>query len=293
MAELRELELWQVDAFAQRTFEGNPAAVVLLEAWLDDATMQQIAAENALSETAFCLRSATGYELRWFTPNVEVPLCGHATLATAKVLFDLDPALDHVSFASKAGPLEVRRGTGGLIVLDFPARPGQRLEAPPGLARALGYADGDIQDVEWNGEKLLVEVRDRATVLAAWPDFAVLARLEVVVAGQRLPAQGVVVTARDDTSGNASGKEPGSAANGDGYDFVSRYFAPRVAVPEDPVTGSAHCMLVPYWSERLGKNEVRAFQCSARGGEVHGRLVGDRVHLAGHAALYLRGRIRC
>jgi predicted PhzF superfamily epimerase YddE/YHI9 len=255
------LSLYQVDAFTSQVFRGNPAAVVPLERWLDDATLQRIAAENNLSETAYLVREPEGFRIRWFTPKVEVALCGHATLASAWVLFSkLEPGRDSVTFASKSGPLVVTR-EGGRLVLDFPARPGIPWEAPPALVAALGAAPR----ASLKAMDVLLVYDEETQVRALRPDFGALAELDT---------RGVIVTAR-----------------GQDVDFVSRFFAPRVGVPEDPVTGSAHCTLVPYWAARLGKNTLHARQVSERGGELWCELRGDRVRIAGQAALYLTGTI--
>jgi predicted PhzF superfamily epimerase YddE/YHI9 len=257
------LPIFQVDAFTDRLFRGNPAAVCPLERWLPDATLQAIAAENNLAETAFFVRDGGDYALRWFTPTVEVDLCGHATLAAAFVIFrSLEPAAAAVRFrTSKAGSLVVRRD-GERLVLDFPARPAAPTAAPPGLVAALGAAPSELLCARDH-----LAVFDRATDVAALaPDFGALAKVD---------CWAVIVTA------------PGT----DGVDFVSRFFAPAQGVPEDPVTGSAHCTLVPYWAQRLGKNRLEARQISPRGGALSCTHAGDRVSLAGYAVLYLEGQI--
>ncbi len=256
------LPLYQVDAFSKRVFAGNPAAVCPLPEWLDDRTLASIAAENNLSETAFLLRRDAGdYDIRWFTPAVEVDLCGHATLASAWVVFErLEPGRASVRFHSKSGPLEVTR-SGELLVLDFPARPPLRLGAAPALAEALGDTPAEV----WAARDVLALFDDEQRVRALRPDMARLAAL---------PWFGVIATAQ--------GRES---------DFVSRFFAPAKGVPEDPVTGSSHCTLVPFWAARLGRQRLSARQLSARGGELACELRGERVSLAGHAALYLEGTI--
>ncbi|MBI2393316.1 MAG: PhzF family phenazine biosynthesis protein [Deltaproteobacteria bacterium] len=259
------LPLHQVDAFASEIFRGNPAAVCPLEAWLPDETMQAIAMENNLSETAFFVREGDAHRIRWFTPVSEVPLCGHATLASAWVLFHaLGAPGDEVRLVSKSGPLSVRR-RGELLVLDFPVLPLDRCSAPFGANGAAIDAIGS-PPVEVHGrEGLLFAVYgDEAQVRALTPDFPVLARADLRV----------IVTA------------PGSDV-----DFVSRFFAPSEGIDEDPVTGSAHCTLIPYWAERLGKTTLRARQVSRRGGELECALVGDRVHIGGRAVRYLEGTI--
>jgi PhzF family phenazine biosynthesis protein len=258
------LPLFHVDAFTSRVFGGNPAAVVPLDTWLPDATLQAIALENNLSETAFFVREPAGHHLRWFTPTQEVDLCGHATLASAWVLFErLEPGLTRVEFATRSGTLTVTREAQGLLAMDFPARPPTACAPPEGLAEALGAAPlGTLQ-----GSRDLLAVFDsEAQVRSLRPDMARLAALDVFA---------VVPTARGEDS-----------------DFVSRFFGPRVGVPEDPVTGSSHCTLVPYWARVLGKPRLFARQVSARGGELHCEAQGERVRIAGHAALYLEGTLR-
>ena len=258
------LPLYQVDAFTSRVFGGNPAAVVALQTWLPDATLQSIAMENNLAETAFFVREAAGHHLRWFTPVQEVDLCGHATLAAAWVLFErLEPGLTRVEFASRSGTLTVTREAQGLLALDFPARPAVPCAPPPGLAEALGAAPRETLQ----GERDLLAVFDtEAQVRALAPDMERL---------RRLPLFGVATTA------------PGQDS-----DFVSRFFAPRAGLPEDPVTGSSHCSLVPYWARVLGRQRLFARQVSARGGELHCEAQGERVRIAGEAVLYLEGTLR-
>jgi PhzF family phenazine biosynthesis protein len=269
--ELRPMEIlptvrfpiFQLDAFTTRRFSGNPAAVVLLSAFLDDAVLQAIAAENNLAETAFLVPDGSDYRLRWYTPVTEVPLCGHATLASAAVVMErLEPGRSSVVFHSASGPLRVSR-TSGAYVMDFPSRSFETVVAAPGLAEALGVVPLEVCTSATNYMVLLDSAR---TVRELAPDIAALAQLD---------RSGVVVTA---------------AGDGD-YDFVSRYFAPVKGVPEDPVTGGAHCGLAPYWARRLGKTEFRAFQASRRGGEIICRLVGDRVELEGSCVFYLEGEV--
>lgn len=256
--------IYQVDAFANRRFAGNPAAVVLLERFPDDVVMQAIAAENNLAETAFVVPHASDYRLRWFTPRVEVPLCGHATLASAAVVMErIEPERERVVFDTASGPLTVDRTPGGYR-MDFPARPTARSDAPSRLADALG-ADV-LEDVQANAFVYLVRLVSVQAVRALNPDMAVLAALD---------RGGVIVT----------------AADGGDYDFVSRYFAPAKGVSEDPVTGSAHCALAPYWAARLGRTAFRAYQASPRGGEMRCRLIGERVELEGSCVFYLEGRV--
>ena len=228
--------IFQIDAFTTRRFAGNPAAVMLLENFLPDASLQAIAAENNLAETAFLVRDGNDYRLRWFTPTTEVPLCGHATLASAAVVMErLEPARTSVVFHTASGPLAVHRTAAGYI-MDFPAWPSERISPPAGLAHALGVVPIEVFDNTFNYLALL----DSADVVRALsPDLAMIARMD---------RSGVIVTALGDG----------------GYDFVSRYFAPAKGIPEDPVTGGAHCMLAPYWANRLDKTEFRAFQVRLR-----------------------------
>jgi predicted PhzF superfamily epimerase YddE/YHI9 len=260
------MRLWQVDAFTSEPFRGNPAAVSLLPAPADAGWMQAVAAEMNLSETAFVwpVGGEASFGLRWFTPVGEVPLCGHATLATAHVLWD---ELEHdpsspLRFQTISGELVARRSAGG-IDLDFPIKPLPAVAVPEGLAVALGM---DVRKTFADERRYLVEMPDEASVRDLQPDFAALGRLE----------RGVVVTARSD---------------GKPYDFVSRYFAVPFGVPEDPVTGSAHCSLAPYWLERLGKDDFRAYQASPRGGALGVRIDGERVILTGQAVTVLRGEL--
>jgi PhzF family phenazine biosynthesis protein len=253
--------IFQVDAFTTRRFSGNPAAVMPMRSFPTDAVMQAIAAENNLAETAFLVREGADYRLRWFTPLVEVPLCGHATLASAAVVMErLEPSRKQVVFHSASGPLTVKRTSTG-YVMDFPARPSRTVHSPPGLVESLGVTPTEVTVNAFNYLAVLESV---AAVRALIPDMAGLARLD---------RSGVIVTAVGDG----------------GYDFVSRYFAPAKGIPEDPVTGAAHCMLAPYWADRLGKSEFRAFQASKRGGEVICRLVDERVELEGSCVFYLEG----
>lgn len=257
-----QLDFHQVDAFTNRPFSGNPAIVYRLDAWLADELMQNIAAEHNLAETAFVVREPDGWRIRWFTPKVEMPLCGHATLAAAHVLFEVygEPG-EQLEFASRSGPLRVNREDAHLA-LDFPAQPPSEVGSTVELEQALGLP---LVDVLGNNSHLVVLLESEQAVRACKPDFAALARL---------PYLGVIVTAR-----------------GDEYDFVSRFFAPAIGIEEDPVTGAAHCALIPYWSQRLSKLQLRAFQCSARGGELWCRLQGERVSIAGHARLIASGRL--
>jgi PhzF family phenazine biosynthesis protein len=253
--------IYQLDAFTNRRFAGNPAAVMPMVRFPDDAVMQAIAAENNLAETAFLVREGSDYRLRWFTPVTEVPLCGHATLASAAVVMErLEPGRTSVVFQSKSGPLTVTRAGDG-YVLDFPARPSEKAPAPPGLARALGV---EPLEVFVNAFNYMAVIESAGALRQLAPDMAAIARLD---------RPGVIVTAAGD----------------EGYDCVSRYFAPAKGIPEDPVTGAAHCMLAPYWAARLGKSQLRAYQASKRGGEITCRVVGARVELEGQCVFYLEG----
>jgi len=256
------LPIYQVDAFTDRIFAGNPAAVVPLKEWLPDATLQAIAAENNLAETAFFLPRGDAYALRWFTPTVEVDLCGHATLASAHVIFRfIEPECRRVAFETlKAGTLIVTR-QGDELAMDFPAWPPQPAEAPSNLAAALGR---NPREVLASRDWFAVYERE-ADIAAIKPDFAALRRLD----------RAVIITA------------PGTG----GVDFVSRFFAPAAGIDEDPVTGSAHCQLIPYWARRLGKTRLAAQQVSSRGGTLSCALEAERVTIAGQARLYLEGTI--
>ena len=255
--------LFQVDAFASRRFSGNPAAVMALDHYPDDALLQAVAAENNLAETAFLVPDAGNYRLRWFTPRLEVPLCGHATLASAAVVMErLEPGRTAVTFHSASGPLAVTRVNSGYS-MDLPSRPTVSVSPPPQLGEALGGTPA--VEVVADPFSYTVLLKDEATLRTLEPDFATITRLD---------RGGLIVT--------AAGAGP--------YDFVSRYFAPAKGVPEDPVTGSAHCALVPYWAQRLGKTSFRAYQASRRGGEISCRLAGDRVELSGACVFYLEGQ---
>jgi PhzF family phenazine biosynthesis protein len=255
--------IFQVDAFASRLFAGNPAAVMPMDRFPSDAVMQAIAAENNLAETAFFVPEGDDYRLRWFTPTVEVPLCGHATLASAAVVMEkLKPGRTSVVFHSASGPLTVSRKIGA-YVMDFPARPSERAPTPPGMAEALGAKPLEVYVSSFN---YMAVLESPQAVRSLEPDMAAIARLD---------RGGVIVTAQGDAN----------------FDFISRYFAPAKGIPEDPVTGSAHCMLAPYWARRLGRTSFRAFQASRRGGEVDCRLHGDRVELEGACVFYLEGTV--
>jgi PhzF family phenazine biosynthesis protein len=255
--------IFQIDAFTTRRFAGNPAAVLPLDRFPPDAVLQSIAAENNLAETAFVVPDGGDYRIRWFTPTTEVPLCGHATLASAAVVMErLEPERRRVVFHSASGPLTVSRTEAG-YVMDFPARLSTPVAAPPGLAEALGAVPVEVVADAFNYLALLENAR---AVRELAPDIAVIARMD---------RSGVIVTAPGD---------------GD-YDFVSRYFAPAKGIPEDPVTGGAHCALAPYWGERLNKTALRAYQASPRGGEILCRWAGDRVELEGACVFYLEGEV--
>jgi PhzF family phenazine biosynthesis protein len=253
--------IFQVDAFTAQRYAGNPAAVMLLDSFLPDAMLQAIAAENNLSETAFLVRRGEDYDLRWFTPEVEVPLCGHATLASSAVVMErLEPGRSRVVFHTASGPLTVERTASG-YAMDFPARPSGPVSLPAEFNAALGVVPVEVVGDAFNYLAVLASAR---AVRELAPDFAAIARLD---------RDGVIVTA------------PGDG----GYDFTSRYFAPAKGIAEDPVTGGAHCALVPYWANRLGKSALRAFQASRRGGELTCTLVGDRVVLEGTCVFFMEG----
>jgi PhzF family phenazine biosynthesis protein len=257
-----KIPIYQVDAFTIGPFSGNPAAVCPLDAWLDDATMQNIAAENNLAETAFIVAREEGYDLRWFTPTIEVDLCGHATLAAGYVVLNhLQPDLDSVSFETLSGTLIVTRD-GERLSMDFPARAPTPVPVSKVLSEALGQAPSEVH----LSRDILAVYDDEACVRSLSPDQARLLALD--------EGLGVIVTAKGDT-----------------VDFVSRFFVPKGGIAEDPVTGSAHCTLVPYWAERLGKSQLIAHQVSPRGGELHCEHRGDRVIMSGQCVLFLTGSI--
>jgi PhzF family phenazine biosynthesis protein len=257
------IPIYQADAFTDTLFGGNPAAVCPLKEWLPDATMQQIAIENNLAETAFFVKTDKGYLLRWFTPEYEIDLCGHATLATAHILFTqlgyTEPTIHFETI--KAGMLTVTKN-GDKYTLDFPSRPPEPAAIPAGLLDALGMKEPK-EFLRSRDYFLVYDTEDE--ILACKPDFSALAKFDVV---------GIIIT--------SPGKE---------VDFVSRFFAPGAGVPEDPVTGSAHCNLIPYWADKLGKNQLHAYQQSARKGELWCELKGDRVLMSGKAVTYLKGEI--
>ena len=263
-----KIPIYQVDAFTSDVFSGNPAAVCLLDSWLGDKYLQSIAAENNLSETAFLVRNADGFDIRWFTPITEIALCGHATLASAFVLSTFRQwTTNRIDFATrKSGRLVVTRQD-HLFEMDFPARPAIAQGSPAGLNEALRITPEKVYVFEPAGDRpvVMAVLADEKAVKAVQPDFSALAQVD---------CRGAIITAKGDSS-----------------DFVSRYFAPRVGVPEDPVTGSAHCVLIPYWAQVLGKNVLHAFQVSKRGGELFCANAGERVKIAGKAVLYLEGII--
>lgn len=256
-----ELPLFHVDAFSRTTFAGNPAAVCKLERWLTPALMQAIAAENNLSETAFFVGSNGRYEIRWFTPTSEIDLCGHATLAAAFTIFSFfEPATTQLVFESRSGRLEVINN-GDTLTLDLPAAFGVSQPVPAAIGAALGRQPSEY----YYGNEHMAVFDDEAVVAALTPDLALVASLTGI---------GIIATA------------PGNEV-----DFVSRFFAPQIGIPEDPVTGAAHCYLTPYWSRRLNKVSLHAKQLSRRGGELWCEQRGERVLIAGHAVLYLKGSI--
>jgi len=260
-----KLPLYQIDAFANRPFEGNPAAVCPLDRWLDDEILQAIAMENNLSETAFFVaideERDGGYQIRWFTPVCEIDLCGHATLASAYLIFNiLGSAQNEISFQSKSGLLKVRKN-GDWLEMDFPSRPPQKCEAPAALRHA--FEPQPLCCLKAEDYILVFETEE--DVIAATPNLSKLSELDL---------RGVAITAKSDS-----------------YDFVARFFAPNCGIDEDPVTGSAFTQLIPYWSERLGKTTLKAKQVSKRGGEVMCHLSGDRVIISGKAAKYMVGTI--
>jgi PhzF family phenazine biosynthesis protein len=254
-------KLYQVDAFTDKVFSGNPAAVCPLESWLPDSVMQSIAIENNLSETAFFIPLDDGFHLRWFTPKTEVDLCGHATLASAYVLFHLlDYSENKIRFLTREGDLFVERH-GEELVMDFPSKIPVKCEVPDLLVEALGVAPLEL----FTNEDYVALYSSEAEVKAISPDFKTLSEIDT---------RGIIVT-----------------SPGDSVDFVSRFFAPRFGIDEDPVTGSAHCVLTPFWAERLRKNVLTARQISTRGGDLKCSLKGSRVAIAGQAAQYMEADI--
>lgn len=256
------LTIYQVDAFTKEVFKGNPAAVCPLESWINESLMQRIALENNLAETAFFVKNGDVYEIRWFTPLAEIDLCGHATLASAFVIFEILKAeTELVKFHShKSGELSVEK-KGDRLILDFPSRPVSKAELPEGLVEAIGKEPKEV----FKARDYFLVYESEQEIAEIAPDFTQLLKI---------PTHAVIVTAKGDSS-----------------DFVSRFFAPEVGVFEDPATGSAHCNLIPFWAERLGKTEMFARQISQRGGELFCELKGDRVKIGGNAVLYLKGEI--
>jgi len=266
-----KLKLWQLDAFAEKALEGNPAAIVPLDHWTDAGLMQKIANENNLAETAFFVKTVPGkYNLRWFTPEAEVDLCGHATLASAYTIFtELDPSLSRVDFETRSGTLTVEKKD-GMLVMSLPSDPVAPFDGPKNFAKTIGEALGTSAPSE---------VHKGRYILAVWPSAKDIRTIkdpgDIGRVMREVGIWGCIVTAPGD----------------EGFDFVSRFFAPEKGVPEDPVTGSAHCALVPYWSKRLGKKTLKARQVSPRGGNLICTDDGARTVLAGHCALYMRGQI--
>ncbi len=258
------IPLFHVDAFTDRPFAGNPAAVCLLPSWKPDGWLQAVAREMNLSETAFLVKHADHFDLRWFTPTIEVDLCGHATLASAHILWQQDQAHgEEIRFSTKSGILKAHR-LGNEIELDFPLKPETEAEAPQGLLMALAVSAQYVGKSQFD---YIVEVESEAVLRRIAPDFKRLATL---------PVRGIIITSR--------------AADSQ-YDFVSRFFAPGAGIDEDPVTGSAHCCLGDYWRKRLNKTEFLAFQASSRGGVVKVRIEDQRVHLGGKAVTVARGEV--
>lgn len=262
---MAQLPFYWIDAFTTRAFGGNPAAIVPLSAWLPDDQLQQLATQHGLSETAYYVPTADGFHLRWFTPECEVDLCGHATLAAATVVFDRSPDVRQISFESQSGLLRVTKDELDRAVLDFPSRPPAAAEYDDQTAELLPALG--LRDAVWIGKSRdhLVVLPDQKSLSALQPDFGRLLNFDRTA---------VTVT-----------------APGDECDFVSRHFAPGFGIDEDPVTGSAHCSLTPYWAHRLQKNTLHARQISARGGELWCSLNNDRVSIAGKAVIYLRGQL--
>lgn len=254
-----QLKLYQIDAFAKKIFEGNPAAVCPLDSWLDDALMRKIAMENNLSETAFFVKEGTNYHIRWFTPLEEVDMCGHATLASAFVLFEiLNYPNDEIVFDSKSGELRVRRERDKLL-MDFPAQEITACPIPLAIAEAFVMQPKEC----YKSMDYLLVFENEEDILKAKPNLEKLKNID---------ARGVIITSKNQE-----------------YDFVCRFFAPKIGIDEDPVTGAAFTQLAPYWSKVLGKNEFRAKQISQRGGEVFCKLYGSRVEIAGYGIKYFEG----
>ncbi|MCH8874139.1 PhzF family phenazine biosynthesis protein [candidate division KSB1 bacterium] len=256
-----KIPFYQIDAFTNKVFGGNPAAICPLENWLPDETMQAIAAENNLAETAFFVKMGDDFELRWFTPEMEVDLCGHATLASGHVLFNhLDFKPNQINFHTKSGILKVSRTT-DLLSMEFPSRKPLATETPQQLVDGLGRRPAEVL----KSRDYFAVFQNEQEVLSIQPDFNILEQLDCL---------GIIITAAGQTS-----------------DFVSRFFAPRAGIPEDPVTGSAHCSLVPYWSEKLHKKDLHALQLSKRRGELFCQDLGERVSISGNAVTFATGTI--
>ncbi|MBC7902048.1 MAG: PhzF family phenazine biosynthesis protein [Gemmatimonadaceae bacterium] len=259
-----KIPIYQVDAFGDRIFHGNPAAVCILEDWLSDDTMQNIAMENNLSETAFLVLEDNGWHIRWFTPSVEVKLCGHATLASAQVLFQfISPGEKSLSFHCKSGLLKVDRTEDGVLTLDFPSNPPELLHSiPRGIFEGLGVEPVPVYKTSFD---YMVVLPSQRVVESLSPDFKQLALT---------PCRGVIATSK-----------------GESADFVSRCFYPQSGIDEDPVTGSAHTIMIPFWSAKLGKTKMKAIQLSKRRGYLDCELVGDRVKMSGRAVVFMKGDI--
>lgn len=256
-----EIRYYHIDAFTNRIFAGNPAGVCFLDSWVDDRILLSIAAENNLSETAFLVHAGKHYELRWFTPKMEIDLCGHATLASAFVVFEyVDTAARRVEFRTKSGILSVER-RGDILIMDFPSRPPKRSLSPENIDQIMGIPPSETL----SARDLLLVYENEEQVRSLKPDMAGIAAMNYL---------GVI-----------------AAAPGENCDFVSRFFAPGAGIPEDPVTGSSHCTLIPYWSGRLGKKEMHAYQLSERGGELFCADRGERVSIGGRAVMYSSGAI--
>ncbi len=256
-----KLSIFQIDAFTEKLFEGNPAAVIPLEEWLPDDLLQNIARENNLSETAYFIKKNNEYHIRWFTPSTEVDLCGHATLASAHVIFEiLAPQSNNIVFHSKSGKLNVARKD-KLIELDFPVSSIAKCETPIEITKAFGKAPIEV----WKSDDYIAVYENELDIVSLSPDFNILSELK---------CRGVIATSR-----------------GESTDFVSRFFAPRYGINEDSVTGSAHCELMPYWVKQLGKDKLSAAQLSKRGGKLQCELAGKRVLISGYSVKYLEGTI--